>query len=276
MATGGGGRRPFAVRRVLVLGGVHAEAAGLRERIVGAGGVVAVNLTATVTDVVCLPGGEADRRMTRIRALGLPVTTADTFLQLLDDLVSATRRPAADATAQGPQSLVRGAVVDLPVATAGPRWTVAATWAWNSTVEIDLVAFLLGADELVGDDEEVVFFNQPQTEDGSATLSVDGPSEQAISLDLVALPSSVHRVVVAAALGDGRTFGEIGPVNVAARTPDGQPWLHATLDAATTERTLNLAEVYRRNGLWRFRVVGQGHDHGLAELARGYGVDASD
>ncbi|MFB6892817.1 TerD family protein, partial [Kitasatospora sp. NPDC056327] len=41
----------------------------------------------------------------------------------------------------------------------------------------------------------------------------------------------------------------------------------------TTERTLLLGEVYRRGGAWRFRVVGQGFDHGLEELARGYGVD---
>ncbi|MCK9903109.1 TerD family protein [Frankia sp. Cpl3] len=268
--------RPLGVRRVLVLGGPHADAAAVRERVIESGGLAAVNLTASVTDVVCLPGGETDRRMTRIRSRGLPVTTADTFLRLLSNLAAAGPRPPGGTTASEARALVRGAVVDLPTATAGTRWTIAANWAWDSTVEIDLVAFLVGADELVSDDDDVVFFNQPRTDDDAATLSVDGPSEQAIALDLAVLPSSVHRVVVAAALGDGRTFGEIGPVSVMARTPDGQPWLTATLDAATTEQTLILAEVYRRNGLWRFRAVGQGHDHGLAALARSYGVDAED
>jgi DNA polymerase-3 subunit epsilon len=47
----------------------------------------------------------------------------------------------------------------------------------------------------------------------------------------------------------------------------------ATLDAATTERTLLLAEVYRRGPGWRVRAVGQGYDHQLASLARGFGVD---
>jgi DNA polymerase-3 subunit epsilon len=46
----------------------------------------------------------------------------------------------------------------------------------------------------------------------------------------------------------------------------------STLDAATTERTVLLAEIYRRNGLWRLRAVGQGYDAGLAELATRYGV----
>ncbi|MFE1235162.1 TerD family protein [Streptomyces tendae] len=36
-----------------------------------------------------------------------------------------------------------------------------------------------------------------------------------------------------------------------------------------------LAEIYRRGDGWRLRAVGQGYDLGLADLARGYGVDAT-
>ncbi len=54
------------------------------------------------------------------------------------------------------------------------------------------------------------------------------------------------------------------------------PLVQATLDAATTERTMLLTELYRRGPLWRLRTVGQGYDHGLATLARGYGVDIAD
>ncbi|CAI7979570.1 Stress protein [Frankia sp. Hr75.2] len=271
--------RPFAVRRVLVLGGPHADAAAIRERVVQAGGLAAVNLT--VTEVVCLPGGEDDRRMARIRALGLPVITAETFLRRLDPPSASTPRSTAavaalDAVPSEDFHSSGGAVTDLPVSAGGDRWAVAATWAWESTVAVDLVAFLVGTDEQVGGDEDFVFYNQPQSDDGAVVLSVDGPSEQAIVVDLAALPRSVHRVVVGAALGDGRTFGEVGPLGVAARTPDGRSWLHATLDAATTEKTLILAELYRRNDAWRFRAVGQGHDHGLVALARSYGVDATD
>ena len=33
-----------------------------------------------------------------------------------------------------------------------------------------------------------------------------------------------------------------------------------------------LAEIYRRNGSWRLRAIGQGYDDGLARLAARYGV----
>ncbi|MBP0448934.1 TerD family protein [Kitasatospora sp. RG8] len=83
-----------------------------------------------------------------------------------------------------------------------------------------------------------------------------------------------RRVVIAAAIDGSATFGDGGAVEIApAGDTRARPIVQATLDAATTERTLLLAEIYRRGGSWRFRAVGQGFDHGLDELARGYGVD---
>jgi DNA polymerase-3 subunit epsilon len=68
--------RPLAGRRVLVLGGTHPEAVAARSRVVELGGAAAINLSASVTDVVLLAGGDADRRMRRIVPLGLPTHVA--------------------------------------------------------------------------------------------------------------------------------------------------------------------------------------------------------
>ncbi len=84
-------------------------------------------------------------------------------------------------------------------------------------------------------------------------------------------------MVIAAAIDGNPSFGDVGAVQVAAAPGNSAaPLTHATLDAATSERTLLLAELYRRGPLWRFRAVGQGYDHGLDVLARGYGVDITD
>jgi hypothetical protein len=213
------------VRRVLVLGGPHTEAAALRERVVAAGGVAAVNVTASVTDVVCLAGGESDRRMRRIQRLGLPVQTVTDFLAHVDTLGALLPSGPGGQRPDGPDGgeqtrdepleptervLVRGAVVDLP-RRARQDWTVTATWDWSSPGEVDLVAFLLGADERVESDEDMVFYNQTQAAEGAVALHVDGPAEQAIALELSDLPASVRRVVIAAALDGQGTFGDVGP-----------------------------------------------------------------
>lgn len=100
------------------------------------------------------------------------------------------------------------------------------------------------------------------------------PSEQAVTADLTSLPDAVRKIVVAAAIDGPATFAQAGAIEITvARGTSARAVAQATLDAATTERTLLLAGVYRRGPGWRVRAVGQGYDHQLASLARGFGVD---
>lgn len=266
--------KPLAGRRVLVLGGVHADAAAARTRVVELGGSAAVNLSASVTDVVLLEGGEGDRRMSRITALQLPV----------HDLhwLSAPTTTAAAETAprtQEPHVMPRGGVIDLPTphSRPAPEWYVTAGWAPQSDCEIDVVAFLLDEDEQVTFDEDFIFYGAPESPAGTVRLLTGGPAEQTIALDLASLPPATRKVVVAAAIDGAATFGTVGAIQIgAAPGSSGAPLARATLDAATTERTMLLAEIYRRGPVWRLRAVGQGYDHGLDALARGYGVDIAE
>jgi tellurium resistance protein TerD len=45
---------------------------------------------------------------------------------------------------------------------------------------------------------------------------------------------------------------------------------------AGSERALNFAEVYRHNGEWKFRAVGQGYSQGLGGVARDFGINVDD
>ncbi|MFI1521181.1 TerD family protein [Kitasatospora cineracea] len=258
--------RPFGRRRVLVLGGTHQEASVVRARVVELGGAAAINLSAGVTDVVLLPGGELDRRMARVTALGLPVHPQG---WLGTPVAEPADAPAGNGAVA--EVLSRGGVIDLP--TSG-QWHVAASWAQLADCEIDVVAFVLDEDEQVSCDEDFVFYGAPESPDGSVRLRCDGPTEQSIAVDLAALPPAAHRIAVAAAIDGAETFGSVGAVQVVlAPGVDAPAVAQATLDAATSERTLLLAEIYRRGPRWRFRAVGQGYDHGLEALVRGYGVE---
>jgi DNA polymerase-3 subunit epsilon len=265
-----GAVRVLAGRRVLVLGGSHEEAAAARVRVVDFGASAAVNLSAKVTDVVVLPGGESDRRMARIASLGLRVHDADWLLAPLSVGGSlANRQDAADV-------LVRGAVIDLPYAD-GTAWTVTAAWEQHTACAVDVVAFRLDVHEQVAGDEDLIFYNAPEHPDGAVRLATDSPTEQAVTVDLERLPLEVSRVVVAAAIDGTATFSEVGAIEMTATCGiAAAPTARATLDAATTERTMLLAELYRRGEGWRLRAIGQGYDYGLVALARGYGVDVDE
>ena len=266
--------KPLMSRRVLVLGGTHADAAAARTRVVELGGSAAVNLSASVTAVILLAGGGNDRRMSRITALGLPLHDADWLTS-----PTATDSAAAAVRPKEPHVMPRGGVIDLPIpyGRPAPEWYVTASWTPQADCEINVVAFILDEDEQVTYDEDHIFYGAPESPAGTVRLLTGGPAEQTIALDLASLPPATRKVVVAAAIDGPATFGTVGAIQISAAPGNsGSPLTRATLDAATTERTMLLAEIYRRGPAWRLRAVGQGYDHGLDALARGYGVDIAD
>jgi DNA polymerase-3 subunit epsilon len=273
---------PLTGRCLLVLGGTHGEAAEARTRIGELGGIAAVNLTARVTDVVALPGAGNDRRWATVTALALPVSTFDALQPTaappsaeVPVPVPASVSVEAEVPVEAPVAVLsRGAVIDLPEGVGD--WTVSVTWPTGTDAEVDVVAFLTDADEQVRADADFVFYNQPAAADGSVELTLDVRHEALVDVRLDRIPDDVSRIIIAAALPDAHTFGDLGPVEFVARTGDGATRVRATLDAATTERSLLLAHVYRRDGRWRLRAIGQGYDHGLAELATLHGVTVDD
>jgi DNA polymerase-3 subunit epsilon len=273
-------RGPLHGRRVLVLGGTHVQAAAVRAEVGARGGAAAVNFSAGVTDVILMAGGESDRRLPRIVGAELPLHRGAEALGITLPAPCADRaavgadyvgKHRSDAPGTDVAVLSRGAVVDLP---DDGIWTVNVAWradALATGTEVDVVAFLVDADERVIADEDFIFYNAPVSEHGAVALSADGDSEQSVRIDLALVSEQHSRIVVAAALDGDAAFGDLGAVTVSV-DGDTATAATATLDAATTERTMLLAEVYRRNGAWRLRAVGQGYDDGLAGLAVRYGV----
>lgn len=168
--------------------------------------------------------------------------------------------------------LPRGGVVDLPDDVRD--WTVSVAWPPAGTsVEVDVVAFLTDRDDEVRADSDFIFYNAPAAASGSVELTLGLTDEALVHVRLDRVPADVERVTVAATLPAGHTFGTVRPVQVVLRPADGEPYVRSILDAATTERSLLVACVYRRVGRWRFRTVGQGYEFGLAELATKFGVE---
>lgn len=255
-------------RRVLVLGGGHAERAALRARLGELGGQVAVNLTSSVTHVVALSPAGRDGRWGLIADLALPLLDPET-LAPMEPLPQVRRQPRAVADSQLPVEpvvLPRGGVTDLPDPTG--TWSICATWPDQAeTHEIDVVALILDDDEQVGGDADFCFYNQPIHPSGAVDLELDARTEAVATIRPTMLPEGRRRVLVAAAIDGDASFGDVGPIELVVRTGSGAVLVRATLDAATDERTLMLGMVYERNGCWRFRAVGQGYSEGLAHLA---------
>ncbi|MFG2587190.1 TerD family protein [Streptomyces sp. NPDC048438] len=107
-------------------------------------------------------------------------------------------------------------------------------------------------------------------------VSRQAAADHRLAVDLDALPESVHRVTVLLALplGAGRPgrFGAVAAPFVAVTGLDGTEIATFTLTGLDTESAVSALELYRRQGVWKVRAVGQGYAAGLAEMLADQGV----
>ncbi|MET7342605.1 TerD family protein [Streptomyces sp. NPDC005547] len=169
-------------------------------------------------------------------------------------------------------SLRKGA--NTPVASAGVR--VELGWRTGpGAPDVDASALLLTAGGRVRTDADFVFYNQPVHPRGAVRHEgrrQDGAGVvETIQVSLSAVEQEVATVVLAAST-DG-TFGRVPGLYI--RVLDAASGVEtARFDPvdATTETAFVLGELYRRNGTWKFRAVGQGYASGLAGLATDFGI----
>jgi stress response protein SCP2 len=146
--------------------------------------------------------------------------------------------------------------------------------------EADVSVLLLGAEGKVGGEEDFFFYNHPVSADGSVQLLGKSPtgsgSEDRILLDLAALPAEVERVVVAASRYAEATFGDLEDLRLSLADSAGDNLLVFDITDAGVETAFVFGELYRRDGGWKFRAIGQGYESGLAGLATDFGIEVDE
>ncbi|MGW2780785.1 TerD family protein [Streptomyces populi] len=107
-------------------------------------------------------------------------------------------------------------------------------------------------------------------------VSKQAAADHRLAFDLDALPGDVHRVSVLLALPTGVggpvRFGAVAAPFVAVTGLDGLEVASYTLTGLDTESAVVALELYRRQGAWKVRAVGQGYAGGLAELLTDQGL----
>ncbi|GAB2956776.1 MULTISPECIES: TerD family protein [Streptomyces] len=157
-----------------------------------------------------------------------------------------------------------GSNIPLPV----PRVAVDV----SAPVRLDVSGLLLTADGKVRSDDDFIFYNQPSGP-GVTYRSGGGATPDSITVDTTALPPGIEKIVVTASPdAAGQTFQGIEPTATVRDAASGSVIATFTPPQLGTETALVIVEIYRRNGAWKARAVGQGYADGLAGIATDFGV----
>ncbi|MFE4721106.1 TerD family protein [Streptomyces sp. NPDC056728] len=101
-------------------------------------------------------------------------------------------------------------------------------------------------------------------------------ADHRLAVDLDAVPEAAHRVSVLLALptgpGDPDRFGAVAAPFVAVTGLDGSAVASYTITDLDAESAVVALELYRRQGAWKVRAVGQGYAGGLGALLTDQGL----
>ncbi|GGY90847.1 TerD family protein [Streptomyces nitrosporeus] len=143
-------------------------------------------------------------------------------------------------------------------------------------VRLDVSGLLLTADGKVRSDDDFIFYNQPSGP-GVTYRSGGGTSPDAIVVDTAAVPAGIEKIVVTASPdAAGQTFQGVEPTATVRNADDGGAIATFTPPQLGGETALLVIEIYRRNGAWKARAVGQGYANGLAGIATDFGVSVEE
>lgn len=133
-----------------------------------------------------------------------------------------------------------------------------------------------------------IFYGNKESADGSVkhsgdnrTGEGDGDDEQVV-VDLTKVDSGIKKIALTVTINDAvkraQNFGQVSNAYVRIVNPEtNEELVKYELDEDySVETAVVVAELYNKDGEWRFAAVGSGFSGGLAALATSYGLDVTE
>ena len=151
--------------------------------------------------------------------------------------------------------------------------------------DLDASAFLLGANDKVRGEHDFIFYNQPRSPEGSVEHTGDNRTgagdgdEESLKIDLTRLPADVQKIIFTVTIHDAearrQNFGQVQNafIRIVNNVSQHEIVRFDLNEDYSTETAMVFGELYRHNGEWKFRAVGQGYAGGLRMMCHQYGIN---
>ncbi|KQN00471.1 TerD family protein [Sphingomonas sp. Leaf25] len=155
----------------------------------------------------------------------------------------------------------------------------------GSAFDLDASVFLTDEAGKVRSDADFVFYNNKEGAGGSVVHQGDNTTgegsgdDEVVAVSLDQVPAEITKlnfaVTIHEAEGRRQNFGMVSNAFIRVLNADGGTELarYDLSEDASTETAMIFGELYRHNGEWKFKAIGQGFAGGLGPLARSFGVN---
>lgn len=151
--------------------------------------------------------------------------------------------------------------------------------------DLDASAFMVKEDGKVRSDSDFIFYNQTKSSCGSVEHTGDNRTgegegdDESIILILDKVPADIQRIIFTVTIHEAdarkQNFGQVSRayVRIVNKDSNNEVARYDLSEDASIETAMVFGEIYKHNGEWKFKAVGQGYAGGLAALARQYGIN---
>ncbi|UJS22808.1 TerD family protein [Thiothrix winogradskyi] len=154
----------------------------------------------------------------------------------------------------------------------------------GSAFDLDASAFLLTASGKVRGDADFIFYNQLKSTDGSVEHAGDNRTgqgdgdDESMKVDLGKVPLEIEKIAFTVTIHDAdarrQNFGQVANafIRVVNDLSGTEIVRYDLAEDYSTETAMVFGELYRHNGEWKFRAVGQGYSGGLKAMCDQFGI----
>lgn len=156
--------------------------------------------------------------------------------------------------------------------------------------DLDASAFLLGENGKLIKDEDFVFYNNLKGRNGAVVHTGDNLTgegdgdDEVIMIDFAKIPEEIQKIAICVTIFDAenrrQNFGQVSNAYIRiAKLADesdttGELALKFDLEEEfSIETAIVVAEIYKKNGEWKFNAVAAGYQGGLEAICRSYGAN---
>ncbi|RSU51091.1 TerD family protein [Sphingomonas sp. S-NIH.Pt15_0812] len=187
-------------------------------------------------------------------------------------------------------SLSKGGNVSLSKEAPGLRG-VRVGLGWDTRVtdgsafDLDASVFLLNEGGRVRSDADFIFYNNKNGANGAVVhqgdnLTGEGSGDdEVVVVGLDQLPADIQKLSFAVTIHEAearrQNFGMVSNAYIRVVNADGGTEIarYDLSEDASTETAMIFGDLYRHNGEWKFKAIGQGFAGGLGPLAQSLGVN---
>ncbi|MEN8702375.1 TerD family protein [Bacillus infantis] len=158
---------------------------------------------------------------------------------------------------------------------SSPKGTVTVSYENSNMIDISLTAFLLSDSDRVQGDSGIIFYNQPKSISGAASLippmNVGQTKVHKIEFDMSKVPAGITKIAITLTEDNHTGFSNVR--NLKAEISAGADVIQFVPSVFKNENGIVVLELYVRNGQTKAKSVWRGFDSGLEGLCKLYGVE---